>query len=259
MLQETRLHCIRNLLKNFEQVSTERIIQELGVSRETVRRDIVELEAQGLLRRVHGGIVGTDTKPEPPLAVRRTVHAKEKRAIVRCATTLLQSGQTVFMDAGSTTTLLAEELTRLVGLTIVTNSLNAALKLSALDDTSGRPRHEVVLLGGSVDPDTEATFGDTTIAEIYRYNADIAFLSPVGITSRDGAMSFSRHEAAVARAMTLRAKQCVILADNSKVGVPSRIVYAPIDNIDTLITDSGASDLAELTALKTKLRQVLFA
>ena len=85
MLQETRLHRIRSLLSSFNQVSTDRIVQDLGVSRETVRRDILELEAEGVLRRVHGGIIATNEEPEPPLAVRQTVRAKEKRAIARAA------------------------------------------------------------------------------------------------------------------------------------------------------------------------------
>jgi len=75
MLQETRLHRIRALLNTLNQVSTERIIKELGVSRETARRDIIELEAQGLAKRVHGGLVALNATPEPPLTVRSAVMA----------------------------------------------------------------------------------------------------------------------------------------------------------------------------------------
>ncbi|WP_407065290.1 DeoR family transcriptional regulator, partial [Erwinia amylovora] len=89
------------------QVSTERIIKELGISRDTARRDIIVLQAQGLAKRVHGGLVALDATPEPPLTVRSSVMAKEKRASARTAARLLQPGQSVFLDAGSTTTLLA--------------------------------------------------------------------------------------------------------------------------------------------------------
>ena len=102
MLQETRLHRIRALLSTQHQLSTERIIKELGISRETARRDIISLEAQGLARRVHGGLVALESPPEPPLQVRRNAQAREKRAIAAAAVQHLQPGQTLFLDAGTT-------------------------------------------------------------------------------------------------------------------------------------------------------------
>ena len=115
MLQETRLHRIRALLTTLNHVSTERINRELGISRETARRDIIELEALGLARRVHGGLIALDAEPEPPLTVRSEVRAREKRAIARAAAQRLKPGQTLFLDAGSTTTMLAEELRTMSG------------------------------------------------------------------------------------------------------------------------------------------------
>lgn len=93
MLEETRLHRIQALLSTLNRVSTEKIIQHLGVSRETVRRDIVKLEAAGVLRRVHGGIVATTQEPEPPLSIRNTVREKEKQAIARAAVQQLKAGR----------------------------------------------------------------------------------------------------------------------------------------------------------------------
>ena len=145
MLQETRLHRIRALLSTQHQLSTERIIKELGISRETARRDIISLEAQGLARRVHGGLVALESPPEPPL--RRNAQAREKRAIAAAAVQHLQPGQTLFLDAGTTTTLLAEELRTMSGLTIITNSLQAALALSAAEEHETL-NNQVLLLGG---------------------------------------------------------------------------------------------------------------
>ncbi|KAF1020526.1 MAG: Glycerol-3-phosphate regulon repressor [Paracidovorax wautersii] len=192
MLQEARLHRIKALLTTFSQVSTERIAQDLGVSRETVRRDVLELEADGVLRRVHGGVVlAGDSGREPPLAVRQTVRAKEKRAIARAAVQLIQPGQTLLIDAGSTTALLAEELSSMSGLTIVTNGLDVARKLAG--PQASRSANDVILLGGSVGADLPATYGDLTVAEIHRYRADLALLSPVGVSAQHGASSFERH------------------------------------------------------------------
>jgi len=256
MLQETRLQRIRALLTHLNQVSTERIIRELGVSRETARRDIIELEALGLARRVHGGLVAIESPPEPPLTVRRAVQAREKRAIARAAAHLLQPGQTLFLDAGSTTTLLAEELRALSGLTILTNSLQAALALSAGEehDVLG---NEIILLGGTLSAGAQQTRGEITVGEIVRYRADIALLSPVGIEASRGATSFHPHEAAIARAMVQQSAATILLADHSKLGVISRTVYAAPQAIATLITDGGGEASAALAALQQALPQVI--
>lgn len=258
MLQETRHHRIRALLSTLGQVSTERIVKELGISRETARRDIIELETQGLARRVHGGLVALDATPEPPLTVRSSVMAKEKRAIANAAAQLLQPGQTVFLDAGSTTTMLAQELRSMSGLTIITNSLNAALKLCAAEEHEAL-NNQVILLGGSMLAGAQETRGELTVGEIYRYRADVALLSPVALDAKQGASSFHPHEAAIARAMTQQAGRLILLADRSKLGLSSRMNYASIAQIATLVTDGGAESLPALNALKAVLPQVILA
>ncbi|WP_017349319.1 DeoR/GlpR family DNA-binding transcription regulator [Pantoea sp. A4] len=256
MLQETRLHRIRALLTTLHQVSTERIITELGISRETARRDIIELEAQGVARRVHGGLVAVESQEEAPLRVRLSAQAKEKRAIARAAACLLQPGQTLFLDAGSTTTMLAEELRTMSGLTIITNSLQAALALSAGEERDTL-NNEVILLGGVMGAGAQQTRGESTIAEICRFRADVALLSPVGIDAKAGASSFYPHEAAIARAMVQQATRTVLLADHSKIAVVSRVVYALPSNISVLVTDAGGQHPAALKALRQALPDVI--
>ncbi|PWC10572.1 DeoR/GlpR transcriptional regulator [Brenneria roseae subsp. americana] len=256
MLEETRLHRIRALLSTLNRVSTEKIIQHLGVSRETVRRDILKLEAMGALRRVHGGIVATTLEPEPPLSVRNTVREKEKQAISRAAVQQLKAGQTLFIDAGSTTSLLADELLSMPGMTVITNSLNVALKLTPAETTL---RHEVILLGGHMGPSVQATSGDLTIRELQRYRADVALLSPVGIASASGASSFAYHEAAIASTMVQYAKTRIILADNSKIGVTSRVIYATLAEIDIIITDAASAAKPDLAPLQAQCQQIILA
>ncbi|NKI73284.1 DeoR/GlpR transcriptional regulator [Dickeya sp. CFBP 2040] len=256
MLEETRLHRIRLLLSSLNRVSTEHIIQHLGVSRETVRRDVLKLEAQGVLRRVHGGIVAIGAEPEPPLSVRNTVREQEKLAIAQLAAQQLKAGQTLFIDAGSTTALLAGELLRLPGMTIITNSLNVALKLTAAETEAYSP-HDVILLGGHMGAASQATSGALTVTEIQRYRADVALLSPVGIASQSGASSFSHHEAAIAGAMSRSSRQRIMLADHSKIGITSRVIYASPADIDILISDSASRNNADLTALQATCGQVL--
>ncbi len=252
MLQEERHQRIRALLAAVHRVSTDRIAGDLGVSRETVRRDIVELEARGELRRVHGGVVAVGPEPELPIAVRSQVRQKEKRAIAKAAARLVSAGQTLFLDFGSTVSALAEELASLPGLTIVTNSFDVAQTIA------NQNRSRVMLLGGRVGEGLPATFGEGTVAEIHRYRADMALLSPVALHPRYGATSFDPREAEVARAMVGNADRTVILADHSKIGQASRISFCPTSGIDTLVTDNHARDLPELAALAAAVPEVFY-
>lgn len=243
MLQQERLHRIQALLKKLQRISTERVMNELDISRETARRDIIELEALGVAKRVHGGIVAIDSVAvEAPLHIRNTQYAKEKRTIARAAIQHLRAGQTIFLDAGSTTSILAEELRTLSGLTILTNSLQAVFNLTMANDAE-QINHEIILLGGRVQQRPQ-TQGELVIQEIYRYQADIALLSPVGIHPEYGASSFYIEEAQIAQAMIKQSQQTFILADQSKLGVISRVNYAkPLDIACVISNVDEKSDL----------------
>lgn len=258
MLQEERFLRIRSLLATFSRVSVDRIVQDLEMSRETVRRDLLELESSGELRRVHGGAIATGPEPEPPLAVRLIGRQKEKRAIAKAAVGLLQPGQTLFLDTGSTTSILAEEIATLSGMTVITNSLNIALKIAGADE--GRThRNETRLLGGQIDVKVQCTYGEATLEDIRRFRVDVALMSPVGLHPKHGAMSFEHHEAAVARAMADQAQQVVILADHSKIGLSSRVTSARSAEIDVVVTDAKAREVAAFAALRKSFARVVVA
>lgn len=246
MLPEERHERIRILLANFQHLSTERIAADLGVSRETVRRDVLKLEDMGHLRRVFGGVTTFDDDVEAPIETRAQVRLKEKRRIGRAAAALLRPGNTIFIDAGSTVAAFATELAGLVGLTVITNSFDVALKLSADVPSPDGSAHEVIVLGGRPRSGLQATFGDITVGEIYRYRADYSFVSPVGVHPVNGASSFDRGEAEVARAMCRQSRHVVILADHSKLGQTSRVQFCEMERIDTLITDSKAQKMTAL-------------
>lgn len=255
MWQGDRYLHIRALLSAFQRVATERIVAELGVSRETVRRDLIELEAQGELKRVHGGVVRVHD--EPPLTERAQTHVRSKRAIARRAARDVEAGQTLFLDAGSTTSILAEELARLSGLTVITNSFDVARLLNA--GTGAQRTNRVIVLGGCVGEGLPATFGDATVTEIHRHSADVALLSPVGVDARYGATSFDHAEAEVARAMVANAKRAVILADYSKIGLTSRVSYCAADRIDRLITNGKAQERPGFTELRRQVATIVLA
>jgi DeoR/GlpR family transcriptional regulator of sugar metabolism len=251
MWHEERHTRIRDLLSTSGQVSVERIVTELGVSRETIRRDLVELAARGEIRRVHGGAVLTSD--EPPIAVRHATRVREKRAIARKVASLVESGQTIFMDAGSTMNLVAEALATRTGLTIVTNAVDVAARFAS------RPGNDVHLLGGRFDAQIGCTNGSGTIAEIGRYQPHMVILSPVGIDAKAGASSFEMEEAEIARAMCANARRIVIAADHSKIGVRSRVAWCPADRIDLLVTDRRAEKSRGIAALGKAVGDIAYA
>lgn len=224
------------LLHERQRLTTESIAAELAVSKETIRRDLIELELSGKLSRVHGGAIPQAVAAEPSYVEREELHRPEKGAIARAAATLIRPGMSCFIDAGSTTRALAQALQGRSDIQVVTNSVGIA------SDLAGSAGLDVVLLGGRIAPEMPATYGDLTVAEIGRYHLDLAIVSPVGIDARAGAMDYLWHEAAVARAMLEHARARILLADRSKLGQTSRLQVCTASAVDVLVTDAPAGD-----------------
>ncbi|TVQ55015.1 MAG: DeoR/GlpR transcriptional regulator, partial [Rhodobacteraceae bacterium] len=231
MWHEERRSRIVTLLKDGARASTSTIAAELGVSRETVRRDLLTLEAEGLLQRVHGGAIAPRDAGEAPFERRRRQRWREKLAIGRAAARLIEAGMIVFVDAGTTTLAFAETLEARRDIRVVTNSIGVAQRLG----------DRAILLGGAVTSDVPATFGELTLSEIDRFMADLTFISPVAVHPEDGAMNYALHEAEVARAMIRRSRRLVVLADRSKLDVKSRVTVCKPSEINVLVTDGKPS------------------
>lgn len=207
------------------------------VSRETIRRDLKELEGRGGLLRVHGGalLAADDVSPEPAFADRLELNADIKRAIGQKACELIPQSSTVFIDAGTTTLAFARSLSRLKGIRIITNSIEIA-RLSSPDSDC-----ETLLLGGKPDHKVPATYGELTLSEIDRFLADFAVIAPVGLHNARGATSYELHEAEVARKMMQRSETCIMLCDSEKLGRESRVAVCQVHEIDHLVTN-GSDD-----------------
>jgi len=239
------------LLNERQRLTTEMFAEELQVSRETVRRDLIELEQSGQLSRVHGGAIPNQPQPEASYVDRARLRMAEKRAIAKQAARLVQRGQSCFIDAGSTTHALAQELVHLHQIKVITNSIDVAATLSR------NPSIEVLLLGGRLETDVPATYGDHTVAEVLRHHVDLALISPVAIDGEMGAMSYVWHEACVARAMLANAGTRILLADTKKLGLRSNVQTCPIREIDVLVTDAHADEECLRTLRQAGIARVL--
>jgi DeoR family fructose operon transcriptional repressor len=222
-------------------VEAARLAEELGVSSESIRKDLGILEERGLLRRVHGGAIPVRKLTFEPAVHERTEFGPEKEAIAKAALAHVPPGGTILIDAGSTTARLAELLPD-APLAVYTNALPVASTLAA------KPSIAVRTLGGTIRRPTLATVGQDALDQLASINVDVGFLGTNGISFSRGLTTPDDSEAAVKSAMVGAASRRILLADHSKFGLVSLCRHASLTDLDLLITDSGisASDLAGL-------------
>jgi DeoR family transcriptional regulator of aga operon len=217
---------------------------------------LTRLEERGLVHRTHGGALLAGHVYEPfrfdaSFHVREERFAAEKRRIAMAAAELVQENETIGLTAGTTTTQIARVLRLRTGLHIVTNAVNIGMELNASNGL------DTTLTGGSLRwPGAFSLIGPTALESLNTVVMDKVFIGVCGIDPELGATIIEADEAAVFRAMTRHAKQVVIVADSSKVGMTSPAVICPVTDIDILITDDGVSNDA-VKAFKRKGVQVV--
>jgi DeoR/GlpR family transcriptional regulator of sugar metabolism len=259
MWKNQRHQRIFRLLEELQSVTTDDLVDDLSVSRETVRRDLLDMEALGLLRRVHGGAVSADAHSEPPLDVRSKLHVKEKQSIARAACDLITDHKVVFFDTGSTTIFLARQLATIHGLHVISNSLEAASRLQK-DYDANRISSRVTLLGGSLTAFDFATSGQQTIREISRIQADIAFVSPTAFDMQYGALNAAEAETEVALAMLENSRENAVLADAAKFSTSGNYRYCRFEHMDTLVTDTQIRKQADLVqSVAARVKRLIIA
>ncbi|MCA1298165.1 DeoR/GlpR family DNA-binding transcription regulator [Stappia indica] len=226
---EHRRALILEELDRHQAVTIRALSDRLGVSRETLRKDIALLAEANCLRQVRGGAVIADAQ-EPPVEERTQTNPEGKRAMARHAAGLVADNASVLIDSGTSTRMLAELLARRSGLSIFTNDLRIALDLRA----SARAVH---VLGGQLGTDEEATQGLDAIDMLRGYTVDIAFVGVGGLSADRLVSDFSRDGAALRCAMLAAARRPVLLADHSKIDRPAPVRLTDIPTGTRLITD----------------------
>ncbi len=232
MIPEHRRSQIIDLVGRHHQRSVEDLSETLKVSRETIRRDLTILEERGHLRKVHGGAINIQTASETAVAKRRTTYLDEKRRIGRYAAGLFSAGDTLMVDAGTTTAIFAQELSRLEGLKVITNSVEVATSMSLQ-----RGVNQVFLLGGGFYGEVGETLGSITVEQISQYRADHAVLTVGAIDSQGGFMDFDVEEATVAKAIIQQSRAVTVIADHSKMGRQAMAKVCDLSTVDRLVTD----------------------
>ncbi|TGD90834.1 DeoR/GlpR transcriptional regulator [Mycolicibacterium sp. CH28] len=210
------------------------LAQEYGVSEMTIRRDVDALEASGLVRRVTGGAIAAYRKAEEPSFESRAVRsATEKRHIAEAAVELLEPGETVILDSGSTVLAVARAIRgRRLGLTIVTPSLLAAIELADEPDTT------VIVTGGNLRPGELSLIGFETESAYQMYNCDTYIMGVAGVDPIRGLTDYHRVEGSAKRAAAGAADRIIVVADESKLGRVQLLTVAPLSAVGHIVTDS---------------------
>lgn len=234
MYQEERQAAILERARSKGRVDVGELAVDFDVTPETVRRDLTALERHGFLRRVHGGAIPVERLGfEPGLQTRDATMGAEKERIARAALAELPLDGAILLDAGTTTARLADILPPDRELTVVTNGLPIAMKLSA------RPNVNVLTIGGRVRGRTLASVDQWALRVLAETYVDVAFLGSNGISVERGLTTPDVAEAAVKRAMLRAARRAVVLADHTKVGNDCFARFGRLDEVDTIVTDEG--------------------
>lgn len=231
---EDRRMTILNHLELEGKVQVHHLSELLTVSTETVRRDLDRLEKEGKLRKVYGGAVKMRMElVEPPFLNRVEMMKPEKAAIGKLAASLVQDGETIMLDNGTTTIEIVPFLKDKTNVTLITNSI-PILNL-AMETFRGR----IIFAGGEVSQECRAVTGSLADQLLDQFKVNKAFISAGGISLHDGITDFHLAEAVISRKMMQRAEETILIADHSKFGLSTFARVAKLEEISMLITDPG--------------------
>ena len=236
LLVEERHRRIAELLDVQERVTVEELVARFGVSAVTIRGDLDALAEAGSVIRSHGGALKRIDSPDDiPITVKETLHHAEKVRIGHAAARMIQDGETILLDSGSTTMEIARQIRflRLKSLNVVTNALNVAMELASL------PHVRLIMIGGMLRQISHSLAGPHAEQTLRALHADRLFLGVDGLDPEIGLMTPDVLEAQLNAVMIQVSREVVVVADHSKFQRRSLSVIGRIESAQKVITDSG--------------------
>lgn len=250
--EERRSKIVQLIQENSKMIVPE-LCQIFDVSPATIRNDLRDLEKSGLLRRTHGGAINlSKSLYEPDTGQKEIKMHAQKKAIAECALDLIEDGDTLVLDTGTTTLELAKLLDQKRNITVVTIDLNIACYLEKYTTAT------IIMVGGIIRRSFNCVIGPMTISWLRNFNVDKAFLATNGLSAKKGLTTPDMNVAEVKKTLRSIANEVFLLADSSKLGYDAFVQVATLDQIDSLITDSGA-DADELSQLRDAGLQIQIA
>lgn len=245
---------ILQLIAGNEEVKISDLSRLFDVSEISIRRDLIELELEGLLKRTYGGAISTaKVIQEQSFKEKIGKHLEEKQRIANLAVKMIRKGDTIILDSGTTTLQIARMIKSPQELTIVTPSLPIAEELGAYSGIS------LILAGGTYNPSYQSLIGPLTVKNIGQFHVNKAFIGVDGLTISHGLTTTNTLQAEVVQVMIQVAQEVIVVADHSKVGRIGFTSIAPITKVHKLITDKypGTGDF--IKGLEDKGIEVLLA
>ena len=234
-LADRRQELIMAALSARGECRTKQLAEQFQSSEMTLRRDLAELEKRGLLRRVHGGAVLLNR--DVNYAQRLELGHTQKQYVGQAAARLLKSGQTVYLDAGTTACemarAIAQGLPQVSHLSIITHGISIAGELA------GHTPYQLQLIGGEIYQNALSTFGPVALTQIADLNIDVFFMAAGGVNAEAGWTNTNVVEAVVKRAVMARSKTVVAICDGSKWGQETFAPIVPFDGVSRWVVDRG--------------------
>ncbi len=237
MLKEERHQQILNILYASGKVNVEELTRVFGCSHDTIRRDLSELEEQGILKRVYGGAVPWK-RPAPGIDARKNVEKDEKYLVARKAVELVHPGELIAIDGGTTNTLFVSLLPVSIRLRVVTNSFPVAEELRK------RPNADVTFLGGHYNKGSQTTVGELVLSQLKDYHFDQCFLGAYAVDDKRGVSVPYPYEdeAPVKKYLAENCRELNVLCDNSKLDKEANYIVCPLERITHLVCSRRVSE-----------------
>lgn len=227
---------IQALVAERERCSVQELARRFQTSVVTIRADLTALEALGVVVRTHGSVLAVQDADDVPLVKKQTLHHAEKVRIARVAAALVEDGDVIVLDSGTTTAEIARRLRgmKFESLTVITNALNIATLLADV------PRLRLIMPGGVLRPHSGSMSGPQAESALAALQADRVFLGVDSLDPEVGLMTPDVHEAKLNAQMIRISRQVVAVTDSSKLLRRNLSVIAPVESVDVLITDTAA-------------------
>lgn len=233
---DLRKKFILNTLNEQESITIEEIIKKCNVSEITIRRDLTELEEEGLLIKIRGGAIRSKIGNQLfSYDAKMNQNWQRKEKICQIASRYIENNDVIFIDCGTTLFHLTKYIKRFESLIVITTSLPIVSELLSFQNI------KLILIGGEVTSERKAMYGPIANANISRYHADKAFIGADGISLQSGLSSYDEKEADITLQMVENADKTFLLCDSSKIEKNSFIKFAPFSKIDFLITNDDIS------------------
>jgi DeoR/GlpR family transcriptional regulator of sugar metabolism len=252
MLTKRRQQLLLDYITAHESAQVSKLCEEFDISISTVRRDLIELEGQGLISRVHGGAVLVDKNIEPPIIQRSVYQAEEKQRIGEAAARLVNDNDTIMITSGTTTEAMIPFLANKKNLTVITNAINNAYHLTQY------PHIAVVMLGGWLRHAEYSVHGHLTESGLSDLHPQKLFHGIFGVCATTGLTGSDLQEVQTDRSLISAIPELIILADHTKFCRAGPVRLAPIEAASIIVTDTKAPE-KEVSALREKGIEVILA